>query len=52
MNKIDGHLIMSLVLITINNINLNAIDYFVKNYELEENLKNKIRENLEKKIHY
>ena len=49
-NKYDWHLIGSMVIITINNINNKALEYFIDNYELSDKLKEKIIIALNKNI--
>jgi len=46
-NKWDMDFVSQLVLITIHNININAIAYFNEHYELSNSLKNKIYNSLE-----
>ena len=50
-NKADFDLIWNLVLITLERQNLEAIKYFLENYEIKEKYKNKIKLILEKNIY-
>jgi len=49
-NKYDWNLTGSMVLITINNINNEALEYFIDNYELSKDLKDKIEISLRNEI--
>jgi hypothetical protein len=49
-NKADADLILSLIIISISDINLNTINYFIDNYELDDSLKYIIYSSLDKQI--
>jgi len=51
LNKADFNLIWNLVLITLEKQNIEAIKYFLENYEIKEEDKNKIKLVLEKNIY-
>ncbi len=49
-NKYDWNLITSMAIVTMNNINNESLEYFIDNYELSKELKNKIEISLNNEI--